>query len=104
MGTNMTYSAEQQIIELKRKLSFQSDVAKAVAHRLNNVLSIILTSCQLATYNLTKLPVIDQELADLLQNILDSTDGAGGLIHQFQRFLNSVESSDSTDDLAKLAY
>ncbi len=65
--------------------------SEAVAHRINNVLSIVLTNSQIATRRIADLP---QEMRDdfqeYLQDIALAADSGGRLIGQFQKFLNSI--------------
>ncbi len=68
------------------------EVAKALAHRLNNALSIILTSSQLALYQIKDLSgKTANDLQKLLNDIAVSADNSGGLIHQFQKYIDSIE-------------
>lgn len=97
-----TISFNERIFELKRQLSVQTELSKAVAHKINNFLSIILTSCQLAVHNLSR-STTNQDLQEFLQNIIDSSDLGGKIIHEFQKFLSAIEESMSPDEVAKLA-
>ena len=66
------------------------NVAEAVAHRLNNALSIILTSSQIAAAQVTSiLGNTDNKLQGYLHDIAGTAANSGGLIHQFQKFLDS---------------
>jgi len=68
------------------------EVAKALAHRLNNALSIILTSSQLSLYHIKDLSgKTANDLQKLLNDIAISADNSGGLIHQFQQYIDSIE-------------
>jgi CheY-like chemotaxis protein len=77
--------------ELEYKASF-IDNAKILAHQLNNILSIILASSQLALYQI-KNP--DEKNTDKLQDFLNDiaiyADSSGILIHQFQNYIEAVE-------------
>jgi len=66
------------------------NVAESVAHRLNNALSIILTSSQIAAAQVTSiLGNTDNKLQGYLHDIAGTAANSGGLIHQFQKFLDS---------------
>ena len=67
------------------------NVAKSVAHRINNALSIILANSQLATRG-TANPsqMTGRELQQYLQDIEVAAEGGGNVIRQFQRFLDSI--------------
>jgi len=66
-------------------------VAKALAHRLNNALSIVLTNSQLAMGRIADLPdETSRQLQSRLQDISAAAVDSGMLIHQFQEFLNSL--------------
>lgn len=93
---------DRRIFELERQLSVQTELAKAVAHKINNVLSIILTSCQLANHSLSK-SIANQEAQELLQNVIDFSDVGGRIIHEFQKFLNAIEEPIPPEEVVKLA-
>ena len=74
-------------------------VAEAVAHRINNVLSIVLTNSQIATRRIADLPQeMREELKDCLQDIAVAADGGGRVIGQFQRFLDSIVNGYSQEE------
>lgn len=63
--------------------------AKAVAHRLNNALSIVLTDSQLALRETTDLPgEAGGEIQSYLRDIAAAAKNSGAVIHQFQKFLD----------------
>jgi len=68
------------------------DTAKILAHQLNNILSIILASSQLALYQI-KNPNEKNigKLQDFLNDIAIYADSSGILIHQFQNYIHSIE-------------
>jgi CheY-like chemotaxis protein len=67
------------------------NVAKAVAHLLNNTLSIVLTNSQLALHRTADLPdQIVGELRDWLQDIQTAAAESGVVIHRFQSLIDSV--------------
>jgi CheY-like chemotaxis protein len=68
------------------------NVAKALAHRLNNALSIVLTNSQLAMADETS-----RQLQSRLQDITAAAVDSGMLIHQFQEFLNSLANGNSQE-------
>ena len=73
-------------------------VANAVAHRLNNALSIILTNSQIAAAQITgKLGSTENEIKGYLQDIAGTAANSGGVIHQFQKFLNSFSEGYSQE-------
>jgi len=62
-----------------------------VSHRLNNILSIILTNAQLSISEIDMLPYIgdiEEKLQKRLYNIESFAVKGGSLIHQFQDFLD----------------
>lgn len=68
-------------------------VAQAVAHRLNNALSIVLTNSQLVMHQVANpsVPLETREkLQDRLQDIAVAAANSGEVIHQFQRLLDSL--------------
>jgi len=67
------------------------NVAKAVAHRMNNALSIVLTNSQIAMRQIAELiPETNEELRVRLEDIATAADGGGVVVRQFQRFLDSL--------------
>jgi CheY-like chemotaxis protein len=73
-------------------------VANAVAHRLNNALSIILTNSQIVAAQITgKLGSTENEIKGYLQDIAGTAANSGGVIHQFQKFLNSFSEGYSQE-------
>lgn len=66
------------------------DIAKILAHKLNNALSIILANSQLASYQIQNLPE-NAKLKKILNDIELSADNSGILIHQFQDYINAIE-------------
>jgi CheY-like chemotaxis protein len=68
------------------------NVAKALAHRLNNALSIVLTNSQLAMADETS-----RQLQSRLQDMTVAAVDSGMLIHQFQEFLNSLANGNSQE-------
>lgn len=67
-------------------------VAKAISHHINNALSIVLTNSQLATSRIADLPPeINADIQEHLQDIATTADNGGGVIRQFQKFLNSLD-------------
>ena len=73
--------------------------AKAVAHRINNALSIVLTNSQLATRRITDLSQdINVELLQYFQDIGAAANGGGKVVRQFQIFLDSVISGYSQEE------
>lgn len=74
------------------------DVAKAVAHLLNNTLSIVLTNSQLALHRTAGLPdQIVGELRSWLRDIQTAAADSGVVIHRFQSFIDSVEQASRPD-------
>jgi CheY-like chemotaxis protein len=74
------------------------NVAKALAHRLNNALSIVLTNSQLAMGQIADLPdETSRQLQSRLQDIAAAAVDSGMLIHQFQGFLNSLANGSSQE-------
>ena len=68
------------------------NVAKAVAHRMNNALSIVLTNSQIVMSQIAELiPKTDEEMRVRLEDIATAADGGGVVVRQFQRFLDSLE-------------
>jgi len=66
------------------------NVAEAVAHRLNNALSVILTNSQIAAAQAASVSGgSENELRGYLQDIAGTAANSGALIHQFQKFLSS---------------
>ncbi len=90
---------------LKDARSFLDDsiinVAKTIAHRVNNILSAALTSSQLAKNQ--ALENTGQKMQDLIQEIIFSISNSGKVIHLFQDFLNSIESAHNYSDISKYA-
>ena len=73
--------------------------AEAVAHRINNALSIVLTNSQLATRRITDLSRnTSEELQQYLQDIAEAADGGGSVIRQFQAFLDSIMDGYSQEE------
>jgi len=64
------------------------DIAKALSHRLNNALSIVLTNSQILINQIDILPQADEKLHNYLHNIESVVIKSGSLIHQFQEFLD----------------
>lgn len=74
------------------------NVAKALAHRLNNALSIVLTNSQLAMGQVADLPdETSRQLQSRLQDITAAAVDSGMLVHQFQGFLNSLANGNSQE-------
>ena len=75
------------------------NVAKAIAHRMNNALSIVLTNSQIAARRTAGLPqAIREELQEYLQDIAVAADGGGRIMGQFQRFLDSIADGYSQEE------
>ena len=75
-----------------------TNVAKAVAHRLNNALSIILTNSQIVAAQIAgRLGNSEKEIQGYLQDIAGTAANSGGVIHQFQKFLNSLSEGYSQE-------
>ncbi len=76
-----------------------TSVAKAVAHRINNALSIVLTNSQIAARRIVDLPQeMREDLQRCLQDIALAADGGGRAIGQFQKFLNSIANGYSQEE------
>ncbi len=74
------------------------NVSKALAHRLNNALSIVLTNSQLALGRIADLPgEASRQLQIRLQDIAAAAVDSGMLIRQFQGFLNSLANGSSQE-------
>ena len=79
------------------------NVAQAVAHRLNNALSVILTNSQIAAAQAASVfGGSENELRGYLQDIAGTAANSGAVIHQFQDFLNSF--ADGFSHGQNLAY
>lgn len=75
------------------------NVAAVVAHRINNALSIILTNSQVAERQIADLPhTMRKELQKCLHDIAVTADGGGGVIRQFQKFLDSIPGGNSQEE------
>jgi CheY-like chemotaxis protein len=80
------------------------DVAKILSHRLNNALSIILTSSQIAMHISKSLyGNVKKELQDILNDIAEFAENSGTFIHQFQKYVDAIENREPEDDVKKLA-
>ncbi len=91
---------------LKDTKSFLDDptinVAKAVAHRINNMLSVALTNSQLAKNQIRNLSKdANQKMQNFLQEVISSISNSGKIIHLFQEFLNSIENEHTYSDVSK---
>ncbi len=92
---------------LKRTNAFviSLDVAKSLSHRINNALSVILTSSQIALYISKSLHGnIGTELQSILNDIAESAKSSGILVHQFQEYINAVENESADSEIEPLAY
>lgn len=79
------------------------NVAEAVAHRLNNALSVILTNSQIAAAQVAStFGGSENELRGYLQDIAGTAANSGAVIHQFQKFLSSF--ADGHSQGQNLAY
>ena len=75
------------------------EAAKAVAHRINNALSIVLTNSQLATRRIADLSQnTSEEFQQYLQDIAAAADGGGSVMRQFQTFLDSITNGYSQEE------
>lgn len=93
---------------LKDTKSFLDDptinVAKAVAHRINNMLSAALTNSQLAKNQTRSISRdMNQKIQSLFQEIISSISNSGKIIHFYQEFLNSIENEHNYANISKLA-
>ncbi|MGQ9608619.1 MAG: response regulator [bacterium] len=80
------------------------NVAKAIAHRINNMLSVALTNSQIAKNQIRNISKdADQKMHSLLQEIISSISNSGKIIHLFQEFLNSIENEHNYSDMSKYA-
>ncbi|MGB9595994.1 MAG: response regulator [Candidatus Poribacteria bacterium] len=80
------------------------DVAKNLSHRINNALAIILTSSQIALKISKNLyGNLGAELQSLLNDIAESAENSGILVHQFQEYINAIENDDPKDEIENLA-
>lgn len=77
-------------------------IAKAVAHRINNMLSVSLTNSQLAKDRIRNiLKHEDQKIQNLLKEVISSISTSGKIIHLFQEFLNSIGNELNYSDISK---
>ncbi len=75
------------------------DAAKTIAHRVNNALSIMLTSSQLAIRQMVNLPEETRgKLQNYLQDVAAAAVESGAVMHQFQKFLNRVTGEYSQEE------
>ena len=93
---------------LKDTKSFLDDptinLAKAVAHRVNNMLSVALTNSQLAKDHIRNVSKdADQKMQSLLQEVISSISNSGKVIHLFQEFLNLIGNELYYSDISKYA-
>lgn len=80
------------------------DVAKSLSHRINNALAIILTSSQIALKISKNFSGnLKTELLTLLNDIVDSAESSGLLVHQFQEYINAIENNEPKDIIENLA-
>ncbi|HGE72575.1 TPA: response regulator [Candidatus Poribacteria bacterium] len=80
------------------------DVAKNLSHHINNALSIILTSSQLALHISKSLyGNLRTELQNLLNDIAEFAENSGVLVHQFQEYINAIENNDLTSEIEEFA-
>lgn len=79
------------------------EVAKAVAHRLNNILSVVLTDSQLAISQVPETDEAGTNLRTYLQDIAIAAGSGGAVVHQFQKCLDSLSIVCSQDEMSACA-